>query len=74
MGAQCELKTIEAGVDAASDKQGEIQDADYALVEGSVLVLVEPGVYDEGLEVDGGQCVSIWRCDRESESNKKEVA
>jgi parallel beta-helix repeat protein len=39
-----------------------------------MLVLVEPGVYEEGLEVDGGQRVSIWRCDRESESNKKEMA
>jgi parallel beta-helix repeat protein len=46
-------------------------------VEGSVLVLVEPGVYEEGLglgKVVDGQCVSIWRCDRESESDKKEMA
>ena len=71
VGAQCELKTIEAGVDAARRKQKCI----FLLVEGSVLVLVEPGVYEEeGLKVDGGQCVSIWRCDRESESNKKEMA
>ena len=27
----------------------------------------------EELEVDDGQFVSIWRCDRESESNKEEM-
>ena len=39
-----------------------------------MLVLVEPGVYKETLYVDDGQRVSIWRCDRESESDKKEMA
>jgi parallel beta-helix repeat protein len=74
VGAQCELKTIEAGVDAARWKQAEIEGAGGALVEGSVLVLVEPGVYEEeSLFVDDDQRVSIWRCDRESESNKKEM-
>ena len=75
VGAQCGLKTIKAGFEAAQEKQEEIENAGGALVEGSVLVLVEPGVYEEeGLKVDGGQRVSIWRCDRESESNKKEMA
>jgi parallel beta-helix repeat protein len=74
VGAQCELKTIKAGVEAAMGKQEDIEDDGGDLVEGSVLVLVEPGVYEEGLEVDDGQRVSIWRCDRESESDKKEMA
>jgi parallel beta-helix repeat protein len=74
VGAQCELKTIKAGVAAARGKQGGIEDAGGALVEGSVLVLVEPGVYEnESVVVDDGECVSIWGCDRESESNKKEM-
>ena len=66
VGAQCELKTIKAGVEAARGKQEEIEGDGGALVEGSVLVLVEPGVYEEGLEVDDGQCVSIWRAVMES--------
>jgi parallel beta-helix repeat protein len=74
VGPQCELKTIEEGVEAARGKQEEIEADGADLMEGSMLVLVEPGVYEEGLKVDGGQRVSIWRCDRESESNKKEMA
>ena len=74
VGAQCELKTIEDGVDAADGKVDLIKDDGDVLVESSLLVLVEPGVYEEEvLQVDGGQRVSIWRCDREGESNKKEM-
>jgi hypothetical protein len=74
VGPQCELKTIKSGVEAAWENQTEVEEDGGDIVEGSVLVLVEPGVYEEGLEVDDdGQCVSIWRCDRESESNKKET-
>ena len=60
VGAQCKLKTIEAGVEAARRKQVEIEDAGGALVEGSVLVLVEPGVYEEErlIVVDGTSSVS----------------
>jgi hypothetical protein len=75
VGAQCELKTIKAGVEAARGKQEEIKGDDGDIVEGSVLVLVEPGVYEEEeLKVYDGQCFSIWRCDRESDSDKKEMA
>jgi hypothetical protein len=41
VGAQCELKTIKAGVAAAWGKQDEIHLVEGHLVEGSVLVLVE---------------------------------
>jgi parallel beta-helix repeat protein len=74
VGAQCELKTIKQGVAAAWGKQEELEGVGGALVEGSVLVLVEPGLYEEErVVVDDDECVSIWRCDRESESNKEEM-
>ena len=74
VGAQCELKTIKAGVEAARGKQEEIKGDGGDLVEGSVLVLVEPGVYEEQrVRVVDGQRVSIWRCDRGGESNKEEM-
>ena len=56
VGAQCELKTIEAGVEAAREKQHAIEGAGGVLMEGSVFVLVELGVYEEErVKVDGGQ-------------------
>ena len=74
VGAQCELKTIRAGVEFAAERQCAVDDADGDLLEGSVLVLVEPGVYEEQrVRVVDGQRVSIWRCDRGGESNKEEM-
>jgi parallel beta-helix repeat protein len=75
VGAQCELKTIRAGVGAAMGTQEDIEKEGVDLMEGSLLVMVEPGVYEEKtVVVDGAQRVSIWRCDRESESNKKKMS
>jgi parallel beta-helix repeat protein len=76
VGPQHELVTIQHGVDAAWEKGDAIEAAGGHLVEGSVLVLVEPGVYEEGLFIDeeeDGLSVSIWACDRESKTGKGET-
>ena len=67
VGPHHELKTVQGGIRAARKVQVAMERAGGALVEGSVLVLVEPGVYKEaGSDVDDCNRVSIWRCDRQS--------
>ena len=73
-GPQHGPKTIREGVAAAKRKQTAIEMDGGVIVEGRVVVLVEPDVYEEGIEIDGGgQCVSIWGCDRECGSKKGEM-
>jgi hypothetical protein len=75
VGPQHGLKTIKEGIAAAKGKQDATEADGGAVVEDIVVVLVEPGVYEESIVVDGdyGPSVSVWRCDRESESNKEEM-
>ena len=74
VGPQHGLKTIKEGIAAAKGKQDATEADGGDVAEGSVVVLLEPGVYEEMIVVrDAGQRVSIWRCDRESESNKEEM-
>jgi hypothetical protein len=69
VGPQHEHKTITAGLKAAKVKQAEVELGAH----GSLLVLVEPGVYKEGIAVGDGQRVSVWACDREDGKDKAVV-
>lgn len=64
-----ELKTIKDGLAAVVTKHASISGA--KLVEGSVLMLVEPGVYDEAVLInEPGINVTLRACERESDSRK----
>jgi hypothetical protein len=74
VGPQHEHKTIVAGLKAAKARQAEVEGSKGSVAEGSLLVLVEPGMYKEGPNAVGnGQRVRLWACDRGGGKDKAPV-
>jgi hypothetical protein len=61
VGPQHGSKTIKEGIAAAKGKQDAPEADGGAVMEGSVVVLLEPGVYEDSIVVRASAgCVSIW--------------
>ena len=69
VGPPHELKSIQKGIESAESAVQILSQQSgshpLARAESSVMVLVEPGLYQESVRLSEG-CATVWACDRES--------